>query len=434
MRTAIVALLALVAIAAAGLWGLAQFGSPKPMVAEERAPVAKADASAGGHAGASSDAVAPLAPVQHEPGAAHPNASSDLKTEKPKADAAKTEAAKPDASKKVVVAEATPAPKPSTAPGPAAAPPPPPPAPVTTPPPTAAASVADAKPTDPLKAAAKKMLEEKLKSVAPPTAATSSTTLSPGFAPAPSAASAPPPAPAATPAPAPAATLAPAPGATPVTPAPDLVQTASAPKSAAAPAARSAAAPAAAVAAVAAAAAPGTLAEQFKTRKVAYNRPPATLFLDRPIDISLVIDATAAADPAAQLQGFPGEVVKRDVDLSDTVSAQLTGVGFDIVTQTVDRQTLSSKLPNRWQWRVTPTEPGTHTLMLDIFGYKTNSLDAEPLDAYRDQITVQVRQLDSVIKWAKGIQPVFAVIAALAGLLSALIAALRFRRDGKKSS
>ena len=148
----------------------------------------------------------------------------------------------------------------------------------------------------------------------------------------------------------------------------------------------------------------------------------------------MVIDATAAADPAAQLQGFAGEVVKRDVDLSDTVSAQLTGVGFDIVTETVGRQTLSSKLANRWQWRVTPTEPGTHTLMLDIFGYKVNSLDAEPLDAYRDQITVEVQQLDSVIKWAKGIQPVFAVIATIAGLLSALTALLRFRRDGKKSS
>ncbi len=138
-----------------------------------------------------------------------------------------------------------------------------------------------------------------------------------------------------------------------------------------------------------------------------------------------MIDATAAQDPAAQLQGFPGDVVKRDVDLSDIVSAQLTGVGFDIVTQTVARQSLSSKLPNRWQWRVTPTQPGNHTLMLDIFGYQAGSLDAEPLDAYRDQITVEVRQLDAVVKWAKGIQPVFAVIAAIAGALSALMAFLR---------
>jgi hypothetical protein len=421
MRTAIVALLALVAIAAAGLWGLAQFGAPRPMVAEEHAPVARI---------AASPATAPLAPPQHEPGAAHPNASDTLKTEKPKADAArpaapKPDASKPDASKNVVVAEAAPAPRPEAAP--AAAPAPAPAATPTTTTTEAAPSPADAKPADALKTAAKKAIEEKLRSAAPPTAAaTTSATLSPGFSAAPTAASAPPP-PAATPAPAPAATPPPPPAATPA--APDNVQTASAPKPATTPVSAAAAAPAAA------SAGPASLAEQFKTRKVAYNRPPSILYLDRPIDISLVIDATAAADPAAQLQGFPGQVVERDVSLSDAVSARLTGVGFDIASQNpgAERQVLSSHTPNRWQWRVTPTEPGTHTLMLDIFGYKTNSLDAEPLDAYRDQITVEVRQLDSVIKWARGIQPLFAVIAAIAGLLSALIAVLRFRRDGKKS-
>jgi hypothetical protein len=410
MRMAIVALLALVAVAAAGLWGLAQFGAPKPMVAEEHAPVARVETVS------SAGSTTPLAPPQLDPGAAHPNAASDLKTEKPKADAA---GAKTDTQ----VAAATPAPSPAVTPAPA----PPPsgavaPDATTATPATTAETAAEARPTDPLKAAAKKVLEQKLKQAG--IGATTPTTppaptLAPGFAPAPSAASAPPPPPAATAAPAPAATPAPAPAATP--PAADNVQIASAP----APVTASAAAPAASASA--------SLADQFKTRKVAYNRPPATLYLDRPIDISLVIDATAAADPAAQLQGFPGDVVKRDVDLSDTVSAQLTGVGFDIVTQTVGRQTLSSKLPNRWQWRVTPTEPGAHTLMLDIFGYKTNSLDAEPLDAYRDKITVQVQQLDRVIKWAKGIQPIFAVIAAIAGLLSALVAVLRFRKDGKKS-
>jgi hypothetical protein len=410
MRTAIVALLALVAVAAAGMWGLAQFGGPKPMKAEEHAPVAKVNAVA------STDAAAPLAPPQHDPGAAHPNAASDLKTEKTQIEKPQIEKPKADASAKV--ATAAPAPRPDVAAAPPPAPDtvsPPPPAPVDTAAEAAAAeAAAEVKPADALKAAAKQALGDKLKSIAPPatTAPTTTASLAPGYSASPSPSPATPPAPAAVNAPPPAAAAAPS---------PELVQTASAPKPAAATAA-----------AIPAAVASTSLADQFKTRKVAYNRPPSTLYLDRPIDISLVIDATAAADPAAQLQGFPGDVVKRDVDLSDTVSAQLTGVGFDIVTQTVDRQTLSSKLPNRWQWRVTPTEPGAHTLMLDIFGYKTNSLDAEPLDAYRDQITVQVQQLDQVIKWAKGIQPLFAVIAAIAGLMSALIAVLRFRRDGKK--
>lgn len=402
MRTAIAAVLALVAVAAAGMWGLAQFGSPKPMVAVEREPVARVEASA-----SSGAAAAPLAnPPQHEPGAAHPNAPDTLKADKSRA-----------------VAEAGPAPKPAVAaPAPTSAP-------AAEPAPIEAAPAAsETKPADALKAAvaaeAKKALGKELKGLAPQ----ATPSLPPGFASAPPPEPTPPPPPAATPTPpSPGAVIAPSPALPPPPPrSDDLVQTANAP----APASAKSAAPAPVPAAAAAAAV--SLAEQFKTRKVAYNRPPPVLYLDRPIDISLVIDATAAADPAAQLQGFPGEIVKRDVDLSDTVSAQLTGVGFDIVSQTVARQTLSAKLPNRWQWRVTPTEPGARTLMLDIFGYKAGSLDAEPLDAYRDQITVEVRQLDSVIKWAKGIQPLFAVVAAIAGLLSALIAFLRFRRDGKK--
>jgi hypothetical protein len=125
--------------------------------------------------------------------------------------------------------------------------------------------------------------------------------------------------------------------------------------------------------------------------------------------------------------------VERDVELSDTVSAQLTGVGFEITSQTVQRQKLSDRTLNRWQWRVTPTELGTRTLILEIFGYATGSLDAEPLDAYRDDIVVEVQQLDQVIKWAQSVQPVFAVLAAIAGALSALFAFLRFTTEKKRA-
>ena len=244
------------------------------------------------------------------------------------------------------------------------------------------------------------------------------------------------------PADAPAAAAAPAPAATPFV----------AERLDAAPAARSAAPPppppppppaaadpvvtpaqASPAAPVAAAAVSPSLAAQFKSRKVTYNRPPAKLALNKAIDVSLVINATDDADAGRDaLQGFPGTVVERDVDLSDTVSAQLTGVGFDITSQTVERQKLSGKTINRWQWRVTPTETGTRTLILEIFGYESGSLDAEPLDAYRDEIVVEVQQFDQVINWAKSVQPVFAVLAALAGAMSALFAFLRFREEKKK--
>jgi hypothetical protein len=182
------------------------------------------------------------------------------------------------------------------------------------------------------------------------------------------------------------------------------------------------------------AAAPSGLETQFKARRVTYHRPPERLAVSKPIDVSLVVNATD--DEAAgreALDGFKGEIVERDVELSDTVSAQLTGVGFDVTSQTVERQRLSGKSVNRWQWRVTPTEPGQHTLILEVFGYATGSLDAEPLDAYRDVITVEVEQIDQLVTWARSVQPVFAVLAALAGIGSAVFAFLRFREEKKQT-
>jgi hypothetical protein len=71
--------------------------------------------------------------------------------------------------------------------------------------------------------------------------------------------------------------------------------------------------------------------------------------------------------------------------------------------------------------------------MLEIFGYATGSLDAEPLDAYRDVIAVEVEQFDALVSWAKGVQPLFAVLAAMAGVGSAIFAFLRFREEKKQT-
>jgi|JI10StandDraft_1071094.scaffolds.fasta_scaffold55244_4 hypothetical protein len=180
---------------------------------------------------------------------------------------------------------------------------------------------------------------------------------------------------------------------------------------------------------------PVGLEAQFKSRKVTYNRPPQKLALDKAIDVSLVINATEDENAGQEaLQGFPGTIVEREVELSDTVSAQLTGVGFDITSQTVERQRLSGKVINRWAWRVTPTEIGEHTMILEIFGYASGSLDAEPLDAYRDVIVVEVQQFDQIVSWAKGVQPLFAVLAALAAIGSAVFAFLRFREEKKQTA
>lgn len=176
-----------------------------------------------------------------------------------------------------------------------------------------------------------------------------------------------------------------------------------------------------------------SLAEQFKSREVTYNRPPSILALDHPIDVSLVINATDEQGAgAAALDGFDGTIVERDVELTDVVSAQLTGVGFDIIEQTVERQRLSPRVLNRWQWRVTPTKEGTQTLVLEIFGYADGAFEGEPLDAYRDEIMVEVKNLDRLISFARDYEPVFAIGAGVAGGLSALFGFLRFRNDRKR--
>jgi hypothetical protein len=177
-----------------------------------------------------------------------------------------------------------------------------------------------------------------------------------------------------------------------------------------------------------------SLEAQFKSRRLTYNRPPAKLALDRAIDVALLIDTSRQTDAVDRLQGLPGEIVARDVDLSDTVAAELLGAAFDIQLQTTStRQKLSSKLANEWRWRVTPKQKGTHTLTLNVYGYAVGSLDAEPLDSFRDEITVEVEAVDEIVTWARGVQPLFAVLAALAGIGSATFAFLRFREEKKQT-
>ena len=53
--------------------------------------------------------------------------------------------------------------------------------------------------------------------------------------------------------------------------------------------------------------------------------------------------------------------------------------------------------------------------------------------AYRDEIIVEVQQFDQIVSWAKSVQPLFAVLAALAAIGSASFAFLRFREEKKQT-
>ena len=397
-RIVVAILLGVVALAAGSVWAIGQFGgSSAPVVSEPRAPIVREPEIVA--------AIAPATPAVVQPNAAKPTP-------------AKPTPAKPSVTPPTVEPKVEPKadPAPAVAPEPAVTPPA-----VDTP----TTPVKPMSAIDKLKARAEKEID-KIKPAPPATTPSTSLTQTTPTTPTPAAdPQAAPATPTVTPAPGPAepsvntqavqAPAKPSANARIATPAGDTVQPAAVPG-------------------VTQAAAPVGLEAQFKSRRVTYNRPPAKLALNKPVDVSLVVNATADADAGkAALEGFKGEIVEREVDLSDTVSAQLTGAGFDITSQTVERQRLSGRTVNRWQWRVTPTETGEHTLMLEIFGYATGSLDAEPLDAYRDVIAVEVEQLDALVSWAKGVQPLFAVLAALAGIGSAIFAFLRFREEKKQT-
>jgi hypothetical protein len=151
-------------------------------------------------------------------------------------------------------------------------------------------------------------------------------------------------------------------------------------------------------------------------RPAAYNRP-TEMQLGKPVDISLVIDATGAGNPAAGLEGFPGEIVEAPIPTTDRVVATLSGVNFDISAQTLDRQTLSPFEANRWQWRVTPTSEGPQTLILEVFAIPAATGEALPVRTYRDQITVSVEDTEKVFTLARTWQPVVALLAALVSLI-----------------
>lgn len=401
-RIVIAALLALIAVGAGAVWAIGQFGgSANPVISEPREPIVREPEIVAAVERAAQPQAAPLTtPIPA----------------KPKPQKANPAPAKPSTPEQAPAAE----PKAEVTPAPVTEP-------AATPETPATQSAKSKNPLDTLKARVEKEIDKEIDKVKPPAATPTPSSSLAQASPQPGAAAVEPQAAPATPAAEPNVTTQnvttqnvqapakPSANARVATPVNDTVQPAAVPG-------------------VTQMAAPVGLEAQFKSRRVTYNRPPAKLALNKPVDVSLVVNATADETAGKEaLEGFKGEVVERDVELSDTVSAQLTGAGFDITSQTVERQRLSGRTVNRWQWRVTPTEEGEHTLMLEIFGYATGSLDAEPLDAYRDVIAVEVEQLDQIVSWAKGVQPLFAVLAALAGIGSACFAFLRFREEKKQT-
>lgn len=173
---------------------------------------------------------------------------------------------------------------------------------------------------------------------------------------------------------------------------------------------------------------PAAVASALKDVKIAYNKPP-TMRLNRPTDVTLFIDASGSADLKALLKGYEGEAAGGTIPGSSTMSAALSGPGFDIERRTPERQGLSLSAPNQWEWRVTPTEAGERPLTLKIFAYVGEA--AQPLQTFQDVILVSVSPIDQAVDIAKTAHPVIGVVAGAVSLSIAAFGFVRRRRGGK---
>jgi hypothetical protein len=180
-----------------------------------------------------------------------------------------------------------------------------------------------------------------------------------------------------------------------------------------------------------AAAAPTAAAEEaagdVQRAEIRYNAP-ATMQLNMPIDLRLVVDPSGMENPESLLEGLPGEVREGQADLTRQVTATLTGSGFDIRPLKPSRQVLAGDRASTWQWEVTPREGGVRTLFLEVFAHPGGGDAAASVREFRDDIDVQVTFMSRALGFAQTTQPAVGFGAGAVSLLLAGVGLVRRRR------
>jgi hypothetical protein len=117
------------------------------------------------------------------------------------------------------------------------------------------------------------------------------------------------------------------------------------------------------------------------------------------------------------------------------MSAELSGADFDVNPAGRQERTVILPQPVVWNWQVTPTETGTaKPLRLRLYAHLQGPDGVMPpvlvktLDA---TINVDVSTWDWVVGQAKALEPIYAIGAAIIGLLTALITYFLTRRENQ---
>ncbi|WP_088347466.1 hypothetical protein [Rhodomicrobium sp. R_RK_3] len=182
--------------------------------------------------------------------------------------------------------------------------------------------------------------------------------------------------------------------------------------------------------------------DRLLEKPLEFNRPD-TMLLGRKTEIALVLRTDwqgkdLPAEVSEELKGLPGAVQQGISKITRVMSAELTGRDFDITPSARQERTVVPPQPVSWNWQVSPTETGTDkTLKLRLYAHLQGPDGTMPpllvktLDA---SIKVDVTTWDWLVIQARTLEPVYAIGAALIGLLTAILTYFLARRSEPASA
>ena len=168
---------------------------------------------------------------------------------------------------------------------------------------------------------------------------------------------------------------------------------------------------------------------QLLEKPLEYNHPQV-MYQYRKTEIALVLrtDWEGKDMPPSvsdEMKNLPGEVKQGLTKITRVMSAELTGKDFDIAPSGRQERTVIIPQPVNWTWQVQPKEFGPNKpLKLQLYAHIEGPNGTMPpvliktLDA---NINVDVRTWDWVLAQVRDLEPIYAVIAALLGLLTAVL-------------
>ena len=138
---------------------------------------------------------------------------------------------------------------------------------------------------------------------------------------------------------------------------------------------------------------------KLEWQQMAYTAPNH-MELGSTATVKVVIGGNKTFDELVSLLENAGKIEGLMVQVSDKMEAQLTGRGFEIITNTPEIQLVSTLQTTNWQWIVKAKDLGNQKLYLSLNALLTvnNQLTKKSINTFQREIIVQVTSVGGI--WA----------------------------------